>query len=403
MISTLCPDGVQYRPLWEVTYWDKRFNEVENFKQPKIMKYKYLLAAELKGLASNSGEIKLLTTNKSDLWTTSEITPFEAEEGEIVAIPWGGNPIVQYYKGKFLTADNRIAVARNPEELNVKFLYFVLSERMNEISEFYRGSGIKHPSMAKVLDLQIPIPPMLVQDEIVRILDTFKELETELEAELEARLKQRVQVIDWLQNGKMAQLEDAIEVPLSELVHFENGKPHEPLVDPLGDCELITSKFIASNGTLARRINLDDIRTHAYVDDIAIVLSDLPNGRALAKCYFVQRDSYYAVNQRIAILRSKDVTVADPEYLYHYVSRNPQILKFDDGSTQTHLKKANVVDLIVRLPALEIQVQIARALTALEKFVFGASDGLTAELRAHRQQYEYYLSKLLAFKEMEVA
>ncbi len=101
MISSLCSEGVQYRQLWEVTLWDKRFNEVENFKQPKVLKYKYHLAADLKALASDTGEIKLLTTNKSDLWTTSENSSIEPEEGEIIAIPWGGNPIIQYYKGNF--------------------------------------------------------------------------------------------------------------------------------------------------------------------------------------------------------------------------------------------------------------------------------------------------------------
>ena len=190
MISSLCPEGVRYRQLWEVTYWDKRFNEVENFKQAKVLKYRYFLAADLKALASDTREIKLLTTNKSDLWTKSGNLSIEAHEGEIIAIPWGGNPIIQYYKGKFLTADNRIAVARNTDELNMKFLYYVLSARLNEISEFYRGSGIKHPSMSKVLDMRIPVPPISIQDEIVRILDTFTELEAELEVELDAHRKQ---------------------------------------------------------------------------------------------------------------------------------------------------------------------------------------------------------------------
>ena len=166
---------------------------------------------------------------------------------------------------------------------------------------------------------------------------------------------------------------------------------------------MITSKFIASNGTLARRIKTADIRTKALVDDITIVLSDLPNGRALAKCFFVQRENFYAVNQRIAILRTKDESIAHPEYLYHFVNRNPQILKFDDGSTQTHLKKANVVDMVVRLPSLEIQMQIAKAISALDKFVFAASESLPAEITARRKQYEYYREKLLTFKELKSA
>ena len=47
LITELCPDGVEYRPLWELTIWDKKFNTVDKHKQPKVIKYTYFLAAEL--------------------------------------------------------------------------------------------------------------------------------------------------------------------------------------------------------------------------------------------------------------------------------------------------------------------------------------------------------------------
>jgi type I restriction enzyme S subunit len=59
--------------------------------------------------------------------------------------------------------------------------------------------------------------------------------------------------------------------------------------------------------------------------------------------------------------------------------------------------------MIVRLPALEIQIQIAQALSELDNFVFGANESLPAEIAARRKQYEYYRSKLLTFKELDVA
>lgn len=251
--------------------------------------------------------------------------------------------------------------------------------------------------------ITLSVPPIAVQEEIIRILTKFSALRRELEIELEARLLQRRQVTEWLHTGKLGQLKGVSDVPLSDLVHFENGKPHETFVDPKGDWELITSKFISSNGIQARRINAINVRTKAQVDDIAIVLSDLPNGKALAKCYLIQQENYFAVNQRIAILRSKDVSIANPEYLYHYVNRNPQILKFDDGSTQTHLKKSNVLDTVVRLPPLDLQIQIAKSLSALDIFVFANSGSLPAEIQARQQQYEYYRTKLMTFKDLEIA
>ncbi len=190
LIQKFCPDGVEYQYLWQLTTWDKRFNAVENEKQPKVIKYHYLLASELKPLIAEDGDVKLLTTNTSDLWTTEELAGNKISNGEVVAIPWGGNPNVQYFNGRFLTADNRIATSNNTEVLDNKFLYYFLLNNIELIGTFYRGSGIKHPSMAKVLDLKIPVPPIELQRKIIDILDKFTQLEAELEAELEARKKQ---------------------------------------------------------------------------------------------------------------------------------------------------------------------------------------------------------------------
>ncbi len=190
LIAELCPDGVEYKHLWEVTAWDKKFNGVERHKQQKVIKYHYLLAADLKNLQTAGGKIKLLTTNNSSLWTTEELAGDMVSDGEVVTIPWGGTANVQYYKGKFLTADNRIATSLDTNFLDNKFLYYFMLHNTRTLQSFYRGSGIQHPSMAKVLDLKIPVPPIEVQRAIVDILDKFTQLEAELEAELEARKKQ---------------------------------------------------------------------------------------------------------------------------------------------------------------------------------------------------------------------
>ena len=181
---------VEWRKIWEVTIWDKKFNAVEKYKQPKIIKYHYLLAKDIKKLIVENGNVKLLTTNTSDLWTKEDLVKDIMSEGEIVAIPWGGNVNIQYYKGKFVTSDNRIATSVDTSILNNKFLYYYFLSNIELIKSFYRGSGIKHPNIAAILDMDIPIPPIDVQEEIVRILDKFTKLTKELTKELTAREKQ---------------------------------------------------------------------------------------------------------------------------------------------------------------------------------------------------------------------
>ena len=62
LMAELCPDGVEFKPLWEVTVWDKKFNAVDRNKQPKVINYPYLLAAELFALEKEGGNVFLLST-----------------------------------------------------------------------------------------------------------------------------------------------------------------------------------------------------------------------------------------------------------------------------------------------------------------------------------------------------
>ena len=142
LIAQLCPEGVPFYPMWQLATWDKRFNAVDRYKQPRIEKYRYLLAKELSPLIVEGGDVKILTTNESDLWTNEELVDGPIHEAEIIAIPWGGNAIVQHYSGRFVTSDNRIAVANDPAKLNLKFLYYFMTNNLGELASFYRGSGI---------------------------------------------------------------------------------------------------------------------------------------------------------------------------------------------------------------------------------------------------------------------
>ncbi len=149
-----------------------------------------MLAADLFSLEQDEGDVFLLSTGEQTGWTTEELAGENLREGEVVTIPWGKSrpvkEVIKYYRGRFVTADNRIATSNDTDKLLNKFLYYWMISQGKVIDTFYRGSGIKHPNMAAVLDMSIPIPPVAIQQEIVKILDNF----TELEAELEARKKQ---------------------------------------------------------------------------------------------------------------------------------------------------------------------------------------------------------------------
>lgn len=165
----------RYKKLYEVTCWDKRFSGVEKHKQVSINKFFYYQSSDLLRLACENGDIKILTTYKSNLFTKKEHADHIYEK-EIICIPSGGNAIVQYYNGKFITADNRIATSLDPNKLSIKFLYYVLLNKIDLISSYYRGSGIKHPDMTKILEIDVPIPSLEIQENIIKFLDKFEYL-----------------------------------------------------------------------------------------------------------------------------------------------------------------------------------------------------------------------------------
>ena len=192
LIKEFCPNGVEYKPLWSLTAWDKRFNGIDRSMQKKVVSYKYYLSSEFNEVERKDGDILYIPTGITNekKYTTEELAGEHLAEGEIVCIPWGGTPNVKYHKGKFVTGDNRIATSLDTNILDNKYLYYWMQSKIDLIASFYRGAGIQHPSMKSVLELQIPLPALPVQREIVRILDSFTLYSAELTAELTARRQQ---------------------------------------------------------------------------------------------------------------------------------------------------------------------------------------------------------------------
>jgi type I restriction enzyme, S subunit len=150
---------------------------------------------------------------------------------------------------------------------------------------------------------------------------------------------------------------------LDDLVLFSNGKAHEQYIDSNGQYILINSKYISQNGTKIKRTN--KLLTPLFKKDIAIVMSDVPNGKALARCFLVDNDNQYTLNQRIGGLTPLSDLVAG--YLLIAVERNKHYLNFDNGKTQTNLKKDQILSCPVPLPSVLEQQEIVSIVNHLMK------------------------------------
>ncbi len=377
---------VEWKPLWSITTWDKRFNAVEKEKQPKVIKYHYYLASELKPLIVDGGNVKLLTTNESDIWTTEELVQNNISEGEIIAIPWGGNPIVQYYKGKFVTADNRIATSNNTKILDNKFLYYFLLSKLDVISSFYRGSGIKHPSMYHVLEMLIPIPSLSVQTEIVRILDALTALTSELTSELTLRRKQyeyyREKLLSEEELGKVGFewkcLKNIFNIFAGGDVPKEFYSQHK------------TQEFnipILSNGTGNK--SLYGWTNKAKINKPSLTIS----ARGTIGWTSYREEPFYPIVRLLVLTPKIELNL---KYAYHFMKMIEKNYKVPESGIP-QLTKPMIEDLRIPVPSFSEQQSIASILDKFETLTHSITEGLPLAIEQSQKRYEYYRELLLSF------
>ncbi len=144
---------------------------------------------------------------------------------------------------------------------------------------------------------------------------------------------------------------------LGEVCDFYNGKAHENCVDENGKYHLINSKFVSSNGLISKKTNSQLFPL--FKDDIVFVMSDVPKGKTLAKCYFVEEDNKYTLNQRICVFRNSKINV---DYLCKYINRNNYFLEFDNGENQTNLRKEDILKCPIYIPPIKEQEEIVERL-----------------------------------------
>jgi type I restriction enzyme S subunit len=145
--------------------------------------------------------------------------------------------------------------------------------------------------------------------------------------------------------------------PLHTLCDFRQGKAHEPFVDGDGQFICVNARFVSTQGHSAKRCT--ENLTPAYLHDVLMVMSDLPNGRALARAFYVEEKKDYAVNQRICAITAKKICA---KFLFYQLDRSPYFLMYDDGSNQTHLSNDTYKKYPVLLPSVSEQQIIANFL-----------------------------------------
>ena len=152
---------------------------------------------------------------------------------------------------------------------------------------------------------------------------------------------------------------------LGEVASYRNGKAHEKDINESGKYIVINSKFVSSNGTVRKYSN--KMIAPLNKGEISFVLSDVPNGKALARTFLIDQDDTYTLNQRIAgILPKQEV---DPYFMSTLMNRNSYFLRFDDGVGQTNLSKRDVTEWNTFYPSHAEQKKIGGFLQQLDSLI----------------------------------
>lgn len=177
---------------------------------------------------------------------------------------------------------------------------------------------------------------------------------------------------------------------LLDIANLVHGKAHEPYVVESGEYVVVNSKFVSTEGKVRKYCSQNDCA--AKKGDILMVLSDLPNGKALAKCFYADQDHVYAVNQRVCIFRTN---VFDSKYLQLIMNRHKYFLALDDGVTQTHILNGDIAACQLFAPVKrEEQTAIATILSDMDTEI----QALEQRLGKTRQIKQGMMQELLTGK-----
>jgi len=273
-----------------------------------------------------------------------------------------------------------------------EFIYYAISQNNNRLKDLAGRTAVPIISKSVFEKFIIHTPETLGEqqkiasclsslDEVITAhnqkLSTLKDHKKGLMQNLfpqEGETVPKYRFPEFLEDGDWA------EKVLSEVADYENGKAHEKDIDEGGDFVVVNSKFISTEGQTVKYSN--SAICLAKNGDILMVLSDLPNGKAIAKCFYVNEDDRYTVNQRICKITPFD---CENVFLFYIMNRNSYFLGFDDGVKQTNLRNQDVQNFPFLLPDNpKEQQKIASCLASLDSLISEQGEKIE-QLKLHKK------------------
>ena len=404
LIKKLCPNGVEYKTIWEL------FDVKNGYTPSKNNKYFWengnIPWFRMDDIRTNGNILNDATQHITELAIKNRKFPKDS----LIVSTTATIGVHALIKCDFVCNQQLTCVAikeKLKNDLNIKFCFYyfdIIDEQCKKIAN--QGGGMPIVSLEKMKKLVFPVPPLEVQCEIVHILDDFTLLSALLSAELKARREQ----FNYYRSKLFEKyLSDFVELDsigdVTKLAGFEFTKYVKYSQE---------GNIIALRGLNVKdgRLVLNDIKYIDNSDFSKLERSKLYKNDLLytyvgtvGQVGLVDQNNKYYLAPNVAKIRINNSKVL-PKFVMYFLQtpefKVNQLDKLTGASSMKNITMTNIRKFKIPLPSIEEQERIVNILDRFDKYCNDISEGLPAEIEARQKQYEYYRDKLLTFKELKV-
>ena len=385
LIEQYCPDGVEYYKIKDVY---------------KRIKGTPITAGKMKEIATPDGSVRIFAGGKTVIDANEKDIP-NANITRVPAVLIQSRGVIDaVYYDKPFTFKNEMWAYTTFNQKSVKYLYYILKSNIQTFRDAASGMGdLPQISLGVTEEFEIPVPPLPVQEEIVRILDAFTELQAELQAELQKRKQQYNYYLDNLLNFKNIN-RGGYQAEVRWMMLKDIGK--------VCMCKRILKSQTSSSGDVPFfKIgtfggNADAYISQALFNEYKAKYSYPQKGEVLISAagtigrtiVFDGTPSYFQDSNIVWLKHDESIVLNS--YLRYCYALNPWVVS--TGGTIARLYNDNILEATIPVPSLANQQRIVAILDRFDRLTNDLNAGLPAEIEKRRQQYEYYRDKLLTFK-----
>lgn len=380
LIAEHCPEGVDFRPLAEIT------SKSTGIKWASVAdaSFKYIDLSSVDRVTRRIGETVSVTAADAPSRARQVV-----RTGDVIfattrptQMRWA---VIPEEYDEQIASTGYCVLRPNNDVILTNFLAHILGT--GNFSRYVESNQVEgnYPSIpdSRIREFKVPVPPLEIQREIVRILDTFSKMEVELEVELEARKQQ----YEHYRNKFFQSRDGVLNFSLSSHCDFRRGTAITKKKAIPGPVPVVANGPVPSYTHNQRNRDANTIvvaRSGAY----AGLVSYWEEPIFLTDAFSVHPDE-----KRLS-----------SRYVFHALQAvQSQLHGMKKGAGVPHVRVKEIQEFSIPVPSKSEQERVSDLLDKFDTLVNDLSIGLPAELAARRQQYEYYRDKLLTFKELEPA